>query len=57
MLPSSQSSPLQGYHNQRYDAQVQTPTMDALSADGVRLEGYYTQSVCTPTRAALLSGK
>ena len=34
-----------------------TPHMDALALDGVRLTNYYGQSLCTPARAALMSGK
>ena len=34
-----------------------TPYMTALANDGVRLERYYGQSICTPARAALHSGK
>jgi arylsulfatase B/arylsulfatase I/J len=34
-----------------------TPHMDQLAADGIKLDSYYAQSSCTPTRAALLTGK
>src|SRR5438093_5563041 len=35
-----------------------TPNLDRLAADGVRLTAAYAaQSVCSPTRAALLTGK
>ena len=36
---------------------IQTPNLDQLAADGVILKSFYTQSVCTPTRASLLTGK
>jgi arylsulfatase A-like enzyme len=34
-----------------------TPTIDQLALSGVRLEGYYVQKLCSPTRTALLSGR
>ena len=43
-----------GYHGGA--GQVKTPQMDKLAHDGVRLENYYVQPLCTPTRSALLSG-
>ena len=46
-----------GYHNENYDNLLRTPTLDALAADGVKLEGYYVQPICTPTRSQLLSGR
>ncbi|TAH37127.1 MAG: arylsulfatase [Planctomycetota bacterium] len=42
-----------GYHNE----EVRTPHIDALARAGVVLERFYTQPVCTPTRAALLTGR
>ena len=33
-----------------------TPNLDKLAADGVRLEQFYAQPMCTPTRAALMAG-
>jgi len=42
-----------GYHGSR----IATPNIDALAAGGVRLEQFYVQPVCSPTRGALLSGR
>lgn len=35
----------------------QTPVMDRLAATGVRLEQLHVQPLCTPTRAALMTGR
>ncbi|BFZ20046.1 hypothetical protein BsWGS_23085 [Bradybaena similaris] len=42
-----------GYHG----SEIQTPTLDALAATGVKLENYYVQPICTPTRSQLMSGR
>uniref|UniRef100_A0ACB8EPX2 Uncharacterized protein n=1 Tax=Sphaerodactylus townsendi TaxID=933632 RepID=A0ACB8EPX2_9SAUR len=40
-----------------HDSEIRTPTLDALGASGVRLERYYTQPLCTPSRSQLLTGR
>ncbi|XP_035490847.1 arylsulfatase I-like isoform X1 [Scophthalmus maximus] len=42
-----------GYHNPT----IKTPTLDKLAAEGVRLENYYVQPICTPSRSQLLTGR
>ncbi|XP_033760300.1 arylsulfatase B-like [Pecten maximus] len=42
-----------GYHG----SEIKTPTLDKLSGEGVRLENYYVQPICTPTRSQLMSGR
>ena len=42
-----------GYHN----PEVVTPNIDSLARRGVRLENYYVQPLCTPSRNQLLSGR
>lgn len=36
---------------------AKTPHLDALAADGATLESFYVLPVCSPTRAALLTGR
>jgi arylsulfatase A-like enzyme len=36
---------------------ILTPTIDSLAATGVLLENYYVLPYCSPTRAAILSGR
>ena len=36
---------------------IKTPNIDKLAAAGARLEAFYVQPVCTPTRAALMTGR
>jgi arylsulfatase B len=43
-----------GFHDA---VDIKTPTLDRLAADGARLEQFYVQPVCSPTRAALMTGR
>jgi arylsulfatase A-like enzyme len=43
-----------GFHGA---ADIKTPHIDSLAAGGARLEQFYVQPMCTPTRAALLTGR
>ena len=42
-----------GFHGSK----IHTPNMDKLAAEGVILDNYYVQPICSPTRSALLSGR
>lgn len=49
-----------GYSDVGYHATgglVPTPFIDALSSTGIRFNRHYVQPVCTPTRAALMTGR
>src|SRR5262247_4057913 len=42
-----------GFHG----SDMQTPHLDKLAATGARLEQFYAQPMCTPSRAALMTGR
>src|SRR5512133_2081430 len=42
-----------GYHG----SDIKTPNIDALAAGGAKLEQFYAQPLCTPTRACLMTGR
>ena len=42
-----------GFHG----SDIKTPTIDKLAREGARLEQFYVQPMCTPTRAALMTGR
>src|SRR6186713_1227143 len=37
--------------------EIKTPHLDKLAAVGAKLDAFYVQPVCSPTRAALLTGR
>ena len=39
-----------------FGSEIDTPTLDALAERGVRLTNYHTAPVCSPARAALMTG-
>ncbi|MAW59810.1 MAG: hypothetical protein CMJ94_03120 [Planctomycetes bacterium] len=41
----------------KYGGPATTPTLDALAREGRRLEQFHTFPLCTPSRAALLTGR
>jgi arylsulfatase len=40
-----------------YGSDIATPNLDRLAAGGVRLANFHTTSLCSPTRACLLTGR
>lgn len=42
-----------GYHS----SDIKTPTLDKLAAKGVKLENYYIQPICTPSRSQFITGR
>jgi arylsulfatase A-like enzyme len=42
-----------GFHG----SDIRTPNIDKLAQGGARLEQFYVQPMCTPTRAALMTGR
>ncbi len=40
-----------------YGSDIETPVLDRLAATGVRLANFHTTSLCSPTRACLLTGR
>ena len=42
-----------GYHG----SEIPTPNIDRLADEGVELDRFYVQPLCSPTRAGLLTGR
>ncbi len=40
-----------------YGSDIETPTIDALASGGLRFANFHTTSLCSPTRACLLTGR
>jgi arylsulfatase A-like enzyme len=40
-----------------FGGQVPTPALDSVAADGLRYTAFHTTALCSPTRAALLTGR
>jgi arylsulfatase A-like enzyme len=40
-----------------YGSDIETPVIDGLASSGVRLANFHTTSLCSPTRACLLTGR
>ncbi|XP_037542813.1 arylsulfatase I [Nematolebias whitei] len=42
-----------GYHS----SDIKTPSLDQLATEGVKLENYYVQPICSPSRSQLMTGR
>ena len=40
-----------------FGGEVHTPTLTKLAREGIRFNRFHTTSICSPTRAALLTGR
>lgn len=40
-----------------YGSEINTPNLDKLAKEGLRLREFYNNSICAPTRASLLTGQ
>jgi len=43
-----------GYHGEEV---IETPSIDRLAKEGVQLDRFYSTPICSPTRAALMTGR
>lgn len=40
-----------------YGSEIETPNLDEIAAEGIRLTDFHVASACSPTRSMLLSGR
>ena len=40
-----------------FGSDIETPTFDALAAEGLRYTNFHTTGLCSPTRACVLTGR
>ena len=40
-----------------YGSEIKTPNLDRLANEGLRLQQFYNNSICAPTRASLITGQ
>lgn len=38
-------------------SEIETPSLDRLASEGVDIQRFYTTPICSPTRAALMTGR
>jgi hypothetical protein len=36
---------------------IETPSIDRIAAEGIQLDRFYSAPICSPTRAALMTGR
>ena len=47
-----------GWNDTSYQgSDIPTPTIDKFANEGIRLQQYYVQRVCSPTRSAIMAGR
>ena len=47
-----------GWNDTSYrGSDIPTPTIDKFANEGIRLQQYYVQRVCSPTRSAIMAGR